>query len=304
MAIPNRFDLNLLGVFEAIYTHGGVSDAARHLSLSQPAISHSLAKLREGFSDRLFVREGNSFVPTATARAMIQPVREALRSIDIALVKANAFDPAASSRSFNLGLRPSGESPAFAGLVAHLLRKAPSINVASIYFSRANLPRALGNGDLDLALDVTRRDTGGIRSVALRPNHLVVVARDGHPELGEALSLEQYLAFDHIFVSPRAKGLGLEDAALAKLGRHRRIKVRCQNALTAWQIVGGSDLICTLPRSYAVALAAFGNHVLSPLPFPITSSELKLYWHEAADADPGVIWLRDSIESFFVEELT
>ena len=44
-----RFDLNLLQIFDAIHSKGGVSAAARHLNLSQPAISHALAKLRDAF---------------------------------------------------------------------------------------------------------------------------------------------------------------------------------------------------------------------------------------------------------------
>ncbi len=61
-----RFDLNLLQVFDAIYTKGGVSHAARHLHLSQPAISHALAKLRDTVGDPLFVRQGGGLVPTVS----------------------------------------------------------------------------------------------------------------------------------------------------------------------------------------------------------------------------------------------
>ena len=65
-----RFDLNLLRIFDAIFVKGGVSAAARHLNLSQPAISHALTRLRAQFDDPLFVRQGNGLVPTPAARAM------------------------------------------------------------------------------------------------------------------------------------------------------------------------------------------------------------------------------------------
>lgn len=80
-----RYDLNLLRIFDAIFVKGGVSAAARHLHLSQPAISHALAKLRTQFEDPLFVRQGNRLVPTSAARAIAEPVREALRGLDAAL---------------------------------------------------------------------------------------------------------------------------------------------------------------------------------------------------------------------------
>lgn len=292
MPSPNRFDLNLLSVFDAIYSRGGVSEAARHLNLSQPAISHSLARMREAFGDPLFVRHGNGLVPTATARAIIQPIRDALRGIDAALVNAGGFDPTISDRLFTIGLRPSSEVSTFAGLVTRLLDSARRIRVASSYFARRGLERALASGTLDLALDVRRPSSAGIRSVAVEPDALMVVARIDHPALGEQIGLEQYLSLDHVFASPRATGLGLEDAALARIGRQRHVKVRCQSAFTAWQIVRASDLICTLPHSYAAAFGALGGHRLFPLPFAMLPNELHLYWHEAADADSGVAWLR------------
>ena len=77
MAIPiNRLDLNLFRVMGAVYEHGGISGAARHLHLSQPAVSHALARLRRLWGDPLFVRNDKlqTYVPlTATA------VEEALR---------------------------------------------------------------------------------------------------------------------------------------------------------------------------------------------------------------------------------
>lgn len=48
-----KVDLNLFTVFEAIYCEGNISKAASALNLSQPAVSHALAKLRVHFDDKL-----------------------------------------------------------------------------------------------------------------------------------------------------------------------------------------------------------------------------------------------------------
>lgn len=50
----SRVDLNLFVVFDAIYTEGGITAAARTLNLTQPAVSHALGRLRELFDDPLF----------------------------------------------------------------------------------------------------------------------------------------------------------------------------------------------------------------------------------------------------------
>ena len=70
-----RTKLHLLVVFSAVVETGSVSGAAAMLSLSQPAVSHSLGKLRQMFDDRLFLRRHNELVLTPRAETLVQPVR-------------------------------------------------------------------------------------------------------------------------------------------------------------------------------------------------------------------------------------
>ena len=42
----SRIDLNLFTVFDAIYREGGITAASKRLHLSQPAVSHALARLQ------------------------------------------------------------------------------------------------------------------------------------------------------------------------------------------------------------------------------------------------------------------
>ncbi|MEN3754794.1 LysR family transcriptional regulator [Mangrovibacter sp. SLW1] len=60
-------DLNLLTVFEAVYIHKGIVNAARALNLTPSAISQSIQKLRNVFPDPLFVRNGQGIMPTSYA---------------------------------------------------------------------------------------------------------------------------------------------------------------------------------------------------------------------------------------------
>ena len=48
-----NFDLNLLRVLDALLRERNVSRAAERLSLSQPAVSNALGRLRELLDDRL-----------------------------------------------------------------------------------------------------------------------------------------------------------------------------------------------------------------------------------------------------------
>jgi hypothetical protein len=97
----SRIDLNLFVVFDAIYTEGGITRASKRLSLTQPAISHALGRLRELFDDPLFIRQGKAMIPTPLARVMIDPVRDSLQG---RATLVTPFDPA-TARKLSQGAR-------------------------------------------------------------------------------------------------------------------------------------------------------------------------------------------------------
>ena len=66
----NTMDLNLLKVFDAVMEERSVLRASQKLALSQSAVSHSLARLREMLEDDLFVRTSTGMQPTSRALAM------------------------------------------------------------------------------------------------------------------------------------------------------------------------------------------------------------------------------------------
>ena len=304
MALLSRFDLNLLVVFEAVFAERGVSRAARRLNLSQPAVSHALSRLRDALGDQLFVRHGNVLTPTARAHALIQPVREALRTIDVAVAQGPTFDPTTSSRRFTVGLRPSGEAPAFASFVVQVLAEAPGVCVFSRYLARRTISQALAEGDLDMALDIEGAASASVLAIPLQAEGLIVAARAGHPQIQGDISLEDYLSLEHIFVSPRPSGTGLEDAVLDKLGRVRKIKVRCQNLLTAMQIVASSDMIMTLPPSQVEMFSGrFGVQIV-PLPLTVRGHAMHLYYHRSTEDDPAAAWLRSLAQRHLSTPLT
>jgi DNA-binding transcriptional LysR family regulator len=272
-----------------------VTAAARHLHLSQSAISHSLARLRVAFDDELFVRVGNAIVPTALARSIIDPVRDALKGVEQALVAAGRFDPHTSMRTFRIGLRQANEARVFAGIVAQAVRDAPGVTLASVNFRRSEVAEALARGELDLAIDVASNATAGLRAVPLQSDTMVVAVRRNHPRIAGAIDLSTYLAADHVQASPRPSGPGLEDEGLAALDKTRRVAIRCQNIWSAWQIVAQSDLILTLLGTHAAALLPVADNQVLPLPFEIAPRPLQLLWHPVAERDPGNIWLRELV---------
>jgi len=99
-----NIDLNLLVVFDALVAEGHATRAAERIGLTQPAVSHALNRLRALFGDPLFVRSPRGMVPTSLAQDIAPSVRSILEQVEGVLRGGRAFDPAASTRQFVLGL--------------------------------------------------------------------------------------------------------------------------------------------------------------------------------------------------------
>src|SRR5262249_935344 len=115
----SRVDLNLFVVFDAIYAEGGITRASQRLNLSQPAISHALARLREMFGDELFVRHKRTMRPTPMARQLIEAVRQSLQGLERTLTQVDRFDPTTARKRFTVGIR----DPLEAAILPRLLKQ-------------------------------------------------------------------------------------------------------------------------------------------------------------------------------------
>lgn len=291
----SKVDLNLFVVFDTIYAEGGITRASRRLNLSQPAISHALARLRDMFGDPLFTRHGHAMTPTPLARRLIEPVREALHRLEVTLTKVDRFDPASVSKRFIIGMRDALESAVLAQFMRGIARSAPRIDISIVRAERRDVERELSAGTLDAALDVLLPLPEEIRRQRLGEDRLVVMARPRHPHVRAKLDLDTYLAQEHIAVSSRRRGLSPEDFELSRHNLRRRIRLRCQNYFAACRVVSETDLVVTMPTRYARILnTQFGNRLL-PFPFQVPAFDTYLYWHANAEADPANVWLRQQL---------
>ena len=291
-----KIDLNLFIVFDAIYCEGNITKAALALNLSQPAVSHSLGKLRNYFDDPLFVRQGNQMRPTAVANNVIADVREALHQLQVCLVQSRQFEPLTSRKHFTLSLHGSVEASYLPLLMTRLHKESPYTKLKSLKrVHRNELEIKLASGDIDLAIDTLLPVSENIMHTQLEEDQLVVVARQGHPALITPLSLDKYLGQDHVLVSSRSTGPGIEDFELARLGVHREIGLRCQHLFAACQVIAGSDMLLTLPKTAAQMYSNLLGLIISPLPVKLPKIDVHLYWHVNVDLDPANKWLRNQM---------
>jgi DNA-binding transcriptional LysR family regulator len=288
----SRIDLNLLVVLEAIIAEGGVSRAAARLNLTQPAVSHALARLRELFDDPLFVREGRNLAPTALTKRLIEPLRQSLQALGALIEKGASFDPARSETGFTVSMRDPMEVLILPPMMQRLGRLAPRIDLRTVQVRRRSLEAGLADGTLDAALDVALPLSERIHRQRVSADRFVVAVRKSHPRVRPGFALATYLAEKHVMVTSRRRGPGAEDIELGQHGKRRHVSLRCRNYLAAFRVVAASDLVLTLTARYARLLTTGSGVRVLPMPLRMPTLDLFLYWHDRVDDDPASRWLR------------
>lgn len=289
----NNVDLNLFVVFDVIYTERNLTRAADVLCLTQPTVSNALSRLRKTFNDELFVRSPRGMIPTPVTENIISRVREALQLLDTSVLEGDIFDPRESGRTFRVSMNDVSEALLLPELMVDLGLNAPRMNIESFHTRRRDLPAALSSGQLELAIDIFGAGAASpqlCHSPLFRERYVCLVRHD-HPDIGDTLSLEQYLSLGHIHVSSRPQGLGLVDLELSKMGHQRQTRLRLEHYMVAPHILRGSNLALTVPSHWArkTDLKAL------ELPFILPALESHLLWHKSADGDQANRWLRERI---------
>src|SRR5680860_468910 len=96
-------DLNLLRVFDVVMTEQNLTRAANRLSVTQPAVSNALKRLRETVGDDLLIRTAYGVKPTPRAEALWPAVRRALSDLEAALIP-EAFDVKTAQQTFHMAM--------------------------------------------------------------------------------------------------------------------------------------------------------------------------------------------------------
>lgn len=288
-----RIDLNLLVALETLLDERNVTRAAHRLGMSQPAASRALGRLRALFSDALLVDGPGGYVLSSRAEAVRPMLRRILAGVG-EMLEANAFDPATATGRIRL-LMPDLQAAVLApSLLVRFAREAPLLDLDIVAPDASGL-QALEHGGADAMVALIEDAPAGIRRRRLYDEELVTLMRADHPAAGRRLTLDRFLALEHIVVSVASVGPAPVDEALARMGRTRRVRLRVPNFFAAVEIAAHSDLVMTLPSSLARAAISMRRFVSLPPPLDLAGVTMSLAWHARQQDAPRHVWLRRAI---------
>ena len=309
MSTPNfrTLDLNLLRVFDEVMAEGSLTRAARNLSLTQPAVSNALRRLRETLGDELVQRSGQGMAPTPRARAIWPAVREALAQLQSSLIP-NEFVPAEANTSFVLAMSDASAAELIPGLTETLEKQAPRVTLRVVPLTTRDPRSLLDEEACDLAVgyfpsmlaDLTARKQSGepqpFFHQRLFTGEYVCVMRKDHPLAQGTLTIDAFCAARHMLVSFSGRPFGFVDEALATLGRERFVVLTVNQFFTAARVVANANLLTVLPLHFLKVTGFADQLVFRPLPFEVSPVLVDAVWHRRSQQRSSHVWLREVVQ--------
>jgi DNA-binding transcriptional LysR family regulator len=279
--------LNHLVVLEALLRTRSPTAAARELTVTQSAVSKTLAALRQELGDPLLLRRGDEMVLTPRAERLASPLAASLRSLRGLLTDSPSHPGPAV---VVIAMRDQFVVSLGAALVRAVASESPQTEVRFVSYDRERVGDELARGAVDVAVAVDPPDRPGLRQALLYRERFVCVAPDR-----KRLTLRAYLAGSHVVVAAHAGYSGI-DAALAKMGHRRRIVAYTSYFGAALHLADELGILATLPSRVASSLPLRRLRV-HPLPVQLPGFTCHMVWDARVDADARSQWVRDVIRA-------
>ncbi|WP_311970852.1 LysR family transcriptional regulator [Pseudomonas baltica] len=289
-------DLNLLVSLHCLIEECSVAGAARRMNLSAPAMSRTLARIREAMEDPILVRSQRGMIPTPKALQIQEQVRGIVELAQGFFVQSQGFDLRTMSRTFSIRANDVFVGAYGVKLVAILKEQAPNSVLRFVAESDLEVD-PLNAGSIDLVIGSSRKFGADIKVQNLFSCPFVGIARTHHPIFDEEITPERFASFDHISVSRRGRSQGPIDVALAELSLTRRVSYIIPTFHAALFAVADSDLLLPVPVPMLEKISHLGLNLRTfTLPIPTTSVMIVQAWHPRLEHDEAHRWLRRTLK--------
>jgi DNA-binding transcriptional LysR family regulator len=297
-----KVDLNLLVYLDVLLREGSVTRAANQLSITQPAMSNGLKRLRDLFKDPLLVRTSDGMTPTKRALELQPVIRNVLGQLEASIQPEVEFHAATSKRTFRIMTSDYAESTLLLGVIGKLATLAPNITLDLITPSDVTF-HDVEQGRVDMAINRFDELPLSFHQKVIWYDTFSCVIKSNRQN-ADNFNLQEYLSGQHIWVSKTGFGVGVGidptevqklgwvDAELTKLGKQRDIRVFTRHYHAALQMAKTQNLIATLPSKAARIFKDDAAVKIVDPPFDIPPIALKMAWSALLQHDAGHIWLR------------
>ncbi|CAA0102945.1 PCP degradation transcriptional activation protein [BD1-7 clade bacterium] len=297
---PSQQDLNALKNFFLLYRHRSVTRAAHAAGITQPSMSRALNKLREAYSDRLFVRQKDQLVPTAKAEHMMLQLAPLFDQINDVMDTLERFSPDEATGDFHFSAPEFISKFAMENMPTGLLNAAPKLAFFYHYWA-ADCATQLQQGHMDLAFGFLRECPNHVKQHVIADDQLAVVCSpDSSHCANDVLMSPEYLTkCPHVVLRQSGVMDDQVDRDLAAVGLHRHKAVLTPDIEAAFKLCMKSDYLMIAPAKLAQYFAP--TAVLKRYPLGNANITYSLYWGAVKDQNPLHQFIRQSIIDAFAK---
>ncbi|MBX9765818.1 MAG: LysR family transcriptional regulator [Bdellovibrionales bacterium] len=291
-----NIDLNLLIIFRSLMVTLSVSKTAEEMNLSQPAVSHALNRLRKDLSDDLLVRSSRSMVATPYALELEGKIIQLLNQLESALTR-KTFDPKTLAAKVRIQTTEYFEQLIMPTLLEYFAEHAPHLQLI-ITSTSGRLPTAeLRQNECDLAIAgfFGPLPEGLFQQKTFKDRLVCLCSSKIAGKVGSKISLENYLSFKHIYISPEGRLSGAIDRFLTKQKKKREVIASISGFSAPAKICQSKQFSCTLPQKLAQQYAESPAIKWFELPFDTQPIQVVQVWHERTQRDPLSRFVRAAI---------
>ncbi|MEO3989557.1 YbeF family transcriptional regulator [Pseudocitrobacter cyperus] len=290
-----NIDLNLLTIFEAVYVHKGIVNAAKVLNITPSAISQSIQKLRNIFPDPLFIRKGQGVAPTAYATHLHEHISQGLESILGALDLTGSYD---KQRTLTIGTSPSIGALVMPTIYQAVKEVFPRILLRNT--AVLDIDSQLSQFQTDLIIDARRQKMPALTSHPLFSDPLVLVGRRDHPILLQPLSLESLKQFEYTLLTLDSHSHNSLYQRIHDILPDTQVSFSSYNLFTIASLIGGSDLLGIMPqRLYSLYCQCWPLTCINFPPLQQEEVVFSLHYNKLSLRDPVLEGVIDIIRHAF-----
>ena len=295
------YDLNLLRTFAALMKERSVTAASQQLGLTQPAVSGSLAKLRQLFGDPLFTRTRYGIVPTLKAEAIAPMIQKTLAELDAVVLGERKFDPKISTRQFQIAANSYFECVLVPHLTKAIAKLAPNMTLKVIPIGTDLAAANLSGGVTQLALGRfdNASDSYMLQNILL--DEFVCVVRANNSYVNETLTLKAYETMKHVIVAPPSRLKTGVFKILKSQSIRRDVAIAVSHFLAVFPVIATTDYCATLPKRIARIYSNDSRYRILTPPKDFGKFPMHMVWHHCYSHDDGLQWLREIIHNICKE---
>jgi len=292
----DTFDLNLLVPLSALLREQSVTKAAERVSITQPSMSASLARLRKHFDDELLVKEGGRMGLTPLAESLVQPVAEILAGARAVAAINEPFNAPTSHTTFTVAASDYTTAVLLRPLLRELGDLAPNVQINVVSLQHDDVVGKLRRRQYDLLVcptTVPTMDFNAFPSERLFTDRWIAAVDQDNPEVGDLLTTRQLPTLPYL--QPLSTQISIVEMRLDHLDITRRVTGRADSFFGGMCLMPDTHMFTVVPERLLDLLGPGLGLRPAVLEAEVPDVVQAMYWDPRNTNDPALQWLRQQI---------